>query len=210
MPKKITIFISGRGSNMAAILENIKNGMISCKAMVISDNKAAAGLSKAKRFGVETNLIIHDNKEQFAKDAILLLDKKNVDYVVLAGFMHILAADFIDRYKGRILNIHPALLPSFKGLNAQKQAIDAGVKIAGCTVHFATNDLDGGPIIIQAAVPVKSGDTPDALAARILKKEHIIYPKAIDLLISDKLEIKGNKVFIKNGDIDENQYMVVP
>ncbi len=208
--KKIAIFISGRGSNMTAILEDIKNGIIDCEAIVISDNKAAVGLSKARQFGIKTNLIIHNSKEQFARDAISLLDTENVDYIILAGFMHILSANLINRYKDKILNIHPALLPSFKGLNARKQAVDAGVKIAGCTVHFATNDLDGGPIIIQAAVPVKSDDTPDSLAARILKKEHIIYPKAISLLISDRLEIKGKKVFIKKDDIDENQCMIVP
>ncbi len=195
---------------MSAILENIKNGIINCDAIVVSDNFSAAGLSIAKRFGIETDVIIHNSREQFASDAALLLSKKNADYVILAGFMHIASNSFVDRYKDRILNIHPALLPSFKGLNAQKQAIDAGVKITGCTVHFVTNDLDGGPIIIQAAVPVKTDDTADSLAARILKKEHIIYPKAVELLIGGRLEIKENKVCIKDDEFDTNQYMIVP
>ncbi|GMT43334.1 MAG: phosphoribosylglycinamide formyltransferase [bacterium] len=196
---------------MTAILKNIENGDIACEAsIVISDNKDAAGLQKAKKFGILTKTVECTDRKQFDADVIGLLNLYKVDYVILAGFMRILSHKFVSDFENRILNIHPALLPSFQGLNAQKQALDAGVRIAGCTVHFVTDDLDGGPIIMQAAVPVKSNDTVETLSERILKKEHRIYSAAIALLVKNKLEIKSGRVIIKDENIDTNQFMIVP
>ncbi len=196
---------------MTAILKNIENGDIACEAsIVISDNKDAAGLQKAKKLGILTKTVECTDRKQFDADVIGLLNLYKVDYVILAGFMRILSHKFVSDFENRILNIHPALLPSFQGLNAQKQALDAGVRIAGCTVHFVTDDLDGGPIIMQAAVPVKSNDTVETLSERILKKEHLIYSAAIALLVKNKLEIKSGRVIIKDENIDTNQFMIVP
>jgi len=196
---------------MTAILRNIENGNIDCDAsVVISDNKDAAGLQKAEKFGILTKTVKYINRKQFDVDLAGLLTLYKVDYVILAGFMRILSHKFVSDFENRILNIHPALLPSFRGLDAQKQALDAGVRIAGCTVHFVTDDLDGGPIIMQAAVPVKSNDTVEAVSERILKKEHLIYSMAIALLVKNKLEIKSGRVIIKDENIDTDQFMIVP
>ncbi len=196
---------------MVAILNNIKSGKLDCDAaVVISDNKDAAGLKKAAEFGVPVRTVEFKNKKQFNNELIELLNQFNVDYVALAGFMRVVSHEFVSAFENRILNIHPALLPSFKGLEAQTQALNAGVKIAGCTVHFVTDDLDGGPIIMQAAVPVSSSDTCKSLSERILKLEHIIYSRAIELLIKDKLEIKSGRVMIKDENIDPEQFIIVP
>ncbi len=196
---------------MTAILKNIEDGNIDCEAsIVISDNKHAVGLQKAEKFGILTKVIECIDRKQFDADLTGFLNLYKVDYVILAGFMRILSHKFVSDFKNRILNIHPALLPSFQGLDAQKQALDAGVRIAGCTVHFVTDDLDGGPIIMQAAVPVKSNDTVETLSERILKKEHLIYSMAIALLIKEKLEIKAGRVIIKDENIDTDQFMIVP
>lgn len=196
---------------MTAILKNIEDGNIDCEAsIVISDNKHAAGLQKAEKFGILTKTVECADRKQFDADLTGLLNLYKVDYVILAGFMRILSHRFVSDFENRILNIHPALLPSFQGLDAQKQALDAGVRIAGCTVHFVTDDLDGGPIIMQAAVPVKSNDTVETLSERILKKEHLIYSMAIALLVKNKLEIKSGRIIIKDENIDTNQFMIVP
>jgi len=196
---------------MVTILNNIKSGKLDCDAaVIISDKKDAAGLKKAAEFGVPVRTVEFKNKKQFNNELIELLNQFNVDYVALAGFMRIVSHEFVSAFKNRILNIHPALLPSFKGLEAQTQALNAGVKIAGCTVHFVTDDLDGGPIIMQAAVPVSSNDTSKSLSERILKLEHIIYSRAIELLIKDKLEIKSGRVMIKDENIDPEQFIIVP
>jgi len=196
---------------MTAILRNIKDGNIDCEvSIVISDNKEAAGLQKAEKFGILTKTVECVDRKQFDTDLTNLLNLYKVDYVILAGFMRILSHKFVSDFENRILNIHPALLPSFQGLDAQRQALDAGVRIAGCTVHFVTDDLDGGPIIMQAAVPVKSNDTVETLSERILKKEHLIYSMAIALLVKGRLEIRAGKVTIKDENIDTDQFMIVP
>ncbi len=196
--KKLGILISGSGTNLQAIIDNIETGFIPAEiSIVISNNPDAYGLKRAEKKGISIEVINHKDypsREEFEKKLIEKLDSYNVDYVILAGFMRVLTVFFINHFKNRILNIHPALLPSFPGVNAQKQAFDYGVKFSGCTVHFVTKEVDVGPIVIQAVVPVLPEDTAEKLQKRILEKEHIIFPLAIKMLVEDKLKIEGNKV----------------
>ena len=187
--KKIVILISGRGSNMQAILEARLPLTV---AAVISNDAQAGGLATAQRHGVATRVVDHrPYRDRTAFDAALAtaIDAFSPDLVVLAGFMRILTADFVNRYRGRLLNIHPSLLPAFTGLHTHRRALEAGVKIHGCTVHFVTAELDHGPIVIQAAVPVLDGDSEDTLAARVLAEEHRIYPQALRWFCADRLTI---------------------
>ena len=196
--KKLGVLISGSGTNLQAIIDNIETGFIPAEIyVVISNNPNAYGLKRAEKKGIPTEVINHkdfSSRKEFEKKLIEVLDSYNVDYVILAGFMRVLTGFFINHFKNRILNIHPALLPSFPGVNAQKQAFDYGVKFSGCTVHFVTKEVDVGPIVIQAVVPVLPEDTAEKLQKRILEKEHIIFPLAIKMLVEDKLKIEGNKV----------------
>ncbi len=198
---RIGILISGRGSNMVAIVEAVKKGEIpdSEVVVVISDKVNAPGIEKAQVRGIET-LIIPKGKqtrEEHDKQIIAELKKRNVDLVCLAGYMRLLSRIFIEAFPNRIVNIHPSLLPAFPGLEAQKQAVEYGVKISGCTVHFVDEELDHGPIILQRAVEVKQDDTPETLADRILQHEHQLYIEALKLIAEDKLEIRGRKVILK-------------
>lgn len=202
--KKIAVLLSGRGSNFKAIYSAIENGEIKNAeiALVISDKKDAKGLV----FAVEKNLnaVFVDPKnfnDRLSYDLYLvdILKKNSIDLVCLAGFMRIITPEFVDAFKNRIINIHPSLLPSFPGLHAQKQALEYGVKVTGCTVHFVDAKVDNGPIILQEAVPVKEGDTEDSLSERILKCEHKIYPEAVKLFIEGKIVIEGRKVRIINN-----------
>ena len=197
----IGVLASGRGTNLQAIIEDIKEGKIEGRiSIVISDNHDTFALERAKQNNIETEYInfkSFKNREDYDKKIIKCLKEKDVDLVVLAGYMRILSSYFIKMYKNKIMNIHPALLPSFPGLHVQKKAIDHGVKISGCTVHFVDEGLDSGPIIIQRAVEVKEDDTEEALTKRILKEEHQIYPRAIQLFARGRLMIKGRRVFIK-------------
>ena len=190
--KSIVILISGRGSNMQALLE----AKLPCRiAAVISNRPEAGGLQIAKAHGVPTSIINHrDYPDRNSFDAALknAIDAFKPDFVVLAGFMRILGADFVAHYHGRMLNIHPSLLPTYGGLDTHARALRDGVKIHGCTVHFVSADLDHGPIIIQAAVPVLPDDTEQTLAARVLREEHRIYPQAVRWLCNDELEL-GNQ-----------------
>jgi len=204
--KKLGVLVSGSGTNLQSIIDSIKNGYINNAeiATVISNNKDAYGIVRAKKAGIDTAIIEHGNfptREEFEKKLIETLEKYNVDYVILAGFMRVLTKFFISRFKNRILNIHPALLPSFPGVDAQKQAFDYGVKFSGCTVHFVDEGTDTGPIIVQAVVPVINNDTEETLKKRILAQEHKIYSYAIKLLTEDKLTIVGNKVKVKDENI---------
>ncbi len=187
------IIISGRGSNMAAILENIKNGVLNARvSVVISNVVTAKGLEIAKEFGVETVVCPQkdfSSKDVYEEELIAILKRRNVDLVVLAGYMRVLGPSFIEAFPNTIINIHPSLLPAFKGLHAQKQALEYGVKVSGCTVHFVDNSLDGGRIILQETVPVLDEDTQDTLSARILNKEHTIYTQAIQKLIDHNLKL---------------------
>jgi len=177
--KRIVILISGRGSNMEAI---VNAGLPLRTAAVISNEPNAAGLAIADRHGIATAIVDHRQFSERASfdDALAAeIDSHQPDLVVLAGFMRILTDAFVARYEGRLLNIHPSLLPSFPGLHTHRRALEAGVRIHGCTVHFVASKLDHGPIVVQAAVPVLPGDTEDSLAARVLREEHRIYPQAI-------------------------------
>lgn len=199
MPKKnMVIFASGRGSNAVALHEAVEAGKINAdiKALVC-DIPGAPVMDRAKEWSVP--VILADRKQFDSKAAFeqYILDQiapYQADVICLAGFMRLLSGDFISHYEHKIINIHPALLPSFRGLHAQGQAVAAGVKIAGCTVHFVVPDMDAGPIILQSAVPVLDDDTEDTLAARILTKEHPTFVKAVSLFCDDKLTIDGNVV----------------
>ncbi|MBU4511439.1 phosphoribosylglycinamide formyltransferase [bacterium] len=197
----IGVLASGRGTNLQAIIEAIEEGKIEGEIkVVISDNPDAYALKRAKQNNIETQYINFKKfkkREDYNKEIIKTLKEKKIDLVVLAGYMRILSPYFIKTYKNRIINIHPALLPSFSGLHAQRQAVKYGVKVSGCTVHFVDEGVDSGPIILQRAVEVKDDDTEESLAERILKEEHQIYPRAIQLFCQGRLVIKGRKVFIK-------------
>jgi phosphoribosylglycinamide formyltransferase-1 len=188
----VVVLISGRGSNMQALLEA---GIP--VAAVLSNEPKASGLAIAARHGVATRVIEHrqfPTRDAFDAALAAAIDEFSPRLVVLAGFMRILTPQFVARYAGRLLNIHPSLLPSFTGLNVHARAIEAGVKVHGCTVHFVTADLDHGPIVAQAAVPVLEDDTPDTLSARVLAEEHRILPQAVRWFLDGRLAIRGNRV----------------
>jgi phosphoribosylglycinamide formyltransferase 1 len=185
---RIGILISGRGSNMTALADAVNAGRVPHAevALVISDQPDAAGLAKAAERGIETLVITRRGRARAEHDGELInaLRERKIDLVCLAGYMRILSSEFIEAFRGRILNIHPSLLPSFPGLDAQRQAISHGVKWTGCTVHFVDETLDGGPIIAQRAVPIRDGDTVETLSARMLEQEHELYPEAVALVIN--------------------------
>jgi phosphoribosylglycinamide formyltransferase-1 len=187
--KRIGILISGRGSNMMALIEAIRRREISNAelAVVISDRRDAPGLQKAAAAGIETLVIDRRgrSREEHDRDIVAALKTRGIDLVCLAGYMRVLSSGFIDAYRGRILNIHPSLLPSFPGLNAQQQALDHGAKISGCTVHFVDETLDGGPIIAQREVRVFDDDTAHSLSERILIEEHKLYPEAVARVLAE-------------------------
>ena len=201
--KRIVILISGRGSNMQAILKVAAADRWPAQiAAVISNQPTAAGLDVARAAGIATSAINHrdyPDREQFDAALAELIDQHSPDVIVLAGFMRILTPGFVNRYFGRLINIHPSLLPSFPGLHTHQQAIDAGVKVHGATVHFVTAELDHGPIIAQATVPVLDDDTEDTLATRVLEQEHRIYPQAVRDLISGALKLVDGRVVRSAG-----------
>jgi len=205
--QKLGILISGRGSNMEAILKTIKNKKIPIKpAIVISNSSNARGLKIAKKLGVETEIIVSKgfkgNRWDYDKKIITVLQKHGVTpkngIVCLAGFMRIISPQFIRKYKNKILNMHPALLPAFPGLNAQKQAIEYGSKYSGCTVHFVDDGVDTGPIIIQSVVKINKNDTEETLTKKILRQEHKIYPEAVRLLAEKKIRVYGRRIKTTN------------
>jgi phosphoribosylglycinamide formyltransferase-1 len=182
------VLISGRGSNMLALSDAVRDGRIPEAeiAVVISDKAAARGLELARERGIETLAIERRgrNREEHEREIIAALRERQVDLVCLAGYMRLLSPCFVEAFRGRILNIHPSLLPDFPGLDAQRQALEHGVKVSGCTVHFVDETLDGGPIIAQRTVPVIDGDTVDSLSARILEQEHQLYVEAVNLVLT--------------------------
>ena len=199
----LAILISGRGSNMRAILEAVKKQKIPIRPTVVISNKSTArGLKIARKLGVQTEIVeskgFQGSRWEYDKKIISVLKKYHVTpkngLICLAGFMRIISPEFIKKYKNRVLNIHPAILPAFPGLDAQKQAIDHGVKYSGCTVHFADDGVDSGPIIVQAIVKVKDDDTEETLAKRILSKEHKTYCEAVKLIAENKIKVVGRKV----------------
>ena len=197
---KIAVLASGRGSNFQAILNNIKSGNLDVEINVlISDRKSAKAIEIARENGIDTvyfNIKEFPSREEFDKAIAEELKRREIDLVCLAGYMKIVGKLVLDTFKNRIINIHPALLPSFPGLDAQKQAVEHGVRYSGCTVHFVDEGVDSGPIILQQVVPVEQNDTEESLAERILKEEHKLYSKAIDLISKGKVRIEGRKVFI--------------
>ncbi|HEV2350140.1 MAG TPA: phosphoribosylglycinamide formyltransferase [Terriglobia bacterium] len=197
--KNLAILISGRGSNFEAIARNVADGKIPAKiAVVVSNREEAPGLARARQLGLNARFIPSHGKdrEAYDREVVAILKELHVDLVCLAGFMRILSPYFIREFPGRILNIHPALLPAFPGADAQKQALEYGAKISGCTVHIVDEGVDTGPILCQAAVPVLDGDTVETLSARILKEEHRIYTEAICLLLEDRVRIEGRSVLV--------------
>jgi len=199
--KRLGILLSGRGSNFEAIARNVQAGKIPAEiAVVISNRQDALGLVRAREMGLATRFIPSKGKERgaFDREVVAVLRDFQVDLVCLAGFMRILSPYFVREFPRRILNIHPALLPSFPGEDAQRQALEHGVKFAGCTVHLVDEGVDTGPIVCQAVVPVRDDDTAETLAARILQEEHRIYSEAICLLLEDKLRFEGRRVLRKD------------
>ncbi len=200
---KIGILISGRGSNMTAIVEAVQRGLIpdSEVAVVISDKTSAEGLIKAKERGIERLVISRKSRTREEHDAEIVaeLKKRNVELVCLAGYMRLLSCDFVRAFPNRILNIHPSLLPSFKGLDAQRQAIEYGVRVSGCTVHLVDEDLDQGAIFAQKVVEVLDDDTAETLSARILEHEHALYVEAVKRIVEGNYEIVGRRVVFKSG-----------
>jgi phosphoribosylglycinamide formyltransferase-1 len=198
---KIGILISGRGSNMVAIAEAVQAGEIpgSEVAVVVSDKTSAEGLEKAKARSIETIVITRKGKtrEQHDAEIVAELTARGVELVCLAGYMRLLSCDFVRAFPNKIVNIHPSLLPAFPGLDAQRQAVDYGVKLAGCTVHFVDDELDHGAIILQKAVEVADTDTAETLSAKILEHEHALYVEALKRIVAGNYEIVGRKVVFK-------------
>ncbi|HOE63416.1 MAG TPA: phosphoribosylglycinamide formyltransferase [Candidatus Sumerlaeota bacterium] len=199
---RVAIFVSGRGSNMEAILNEKKKGNLPNAeiALVLSDKADAPALEKANAAGVKTVFVdskpYRKNREGYDAEVLKVLREHNIEFIVLAGFMRIITPVLIEAFSHRIINIHPALLPAFPGLHAQKQALDYGVKVSGCTVHFVDAGMDTGPIILQTAIPVNPDDTEDTLSARILEFEHRLLPRALDLATSRRLRVDGRKVYL--------------
>ena len=206
--KKLGILLSGRGSNFEAIADSIQVGRLPAEiAIVISNRADAPGLESAGRRGLNATLIASKgrNREEHDAEVVAALRDARVDVVCLAGYMRLLSPQFIRAFPNRIVNIHPSLLPAFPGLEAQKQAIDHGVKISGCTVHFVDEHLDHGPIILQKTVPVLDTDDDHTLAARILEQEHLAYTEALRLVLADAVEVQGRKVVRRSPLSRENQ-----
>ncbi len=201
MTINIGVLVSGRGSNLQSIIDNIEDGSIpdSVIKVVVSDVEGAYALERAKKHGIDAVVVLPGNfvdKSAYEAHLLSVLKVYDLDLVLLAGYMRIIGRGIIFSYRNRIMNIHPALLPAFKGLHAQRQAFEYGVKVAGCTVHFVDEGMDTGPIIIQRCVEVLEDDDEDSLAARILEKEHIIFPEAVRLFVQNRLKVEGRRVYI--------------
>jgi len=198
MNKRIGVLLSGRGSNFEALAESVAAGRIPNAeiATVISNREGAPGIDRARARGITTRVLPSKGleRETYDRQVAAVLDENKVDLICLAGYMRLLSPYFVAKFPNRILNIHPSLLPSFPGLESQRQALEYGVKFAGCTVHFVDENLDAGPIIVQAVVPVKDDDTEASLSERILKEEHRIYAEAVRLVLEGKYKIAGRRV----------------
>ncbi len=213
-PAPIGVLISGSGTNLQSIIDAIEAKELDAKIQVVLSNRADAyGLVRAKKHGIPIEVLDHKrfpSREAFDQAVVDILRDHEVELVVLAGFMRLLSPVFVGAYSNRIMNIHPAVLPAFPGLHAQKKAVEHGVRFSGCTVHFVNEECDEGPIIIQAVVPVFAEDTEESLASRILEQEHRIYPRAIQLYSEGRLRIEGRKVFVEGIAREENQVLVLP
>lgn len=197
MNRRLGVLISGRGSNLQSLIDAIGGGRLNATiAVVISNNADALGLERARAADIEAIVVSHrgwSSRDEYDRALVRELQSRDVGLVCLAGFMRIVGGPLIDAYPNAILNIHPALLPSFHGVDAQRQAVEHGVKISGVTVHFVTRDLDAGPIVLQRAVPVLDDDTPATLAARILEQEHLAYPEAVGIVLDGAWKIAGRR-----------------
>jgi phosphoribosylglycinamide formyltransferase 1 len=204
---RLGVLASGRGSNLQAIIDAIESGTVQARvAVVISNKKDAQAIERARAHGVPDVYLdptryagMNDKREAYDRGVLDILRKHEVDLVLLAGYMKIVTPVLIDAYRNHMMNIHPSLLPSFPGLEAQKQALEWGAKVSGCTVHFVTEGVDEGPIILQATVPVLEGDSPETLASRILVEEHVMYPRAVQLYADGRLIVEGRRVRIADG-----------
>ena len=200
----IGVLVSGSGSNLQSIIDHRESGLLDVNIrVVISNNPDAYALERSKKHGIPAVATRHDdfrNREDFDRRVIEVLKDYAVELVVLAGFMRVITPAFLDAFPMKIMNIHPALLPAFPGIHAQQRAVEYGVKFSGCTVHFVDEDVDTGPIIIQSVVPVYDDDTEDSIAARILKEEHRIYPRAVQFYAEGRIEVTGRKVRIRDSN----------
>jgi phosphoribosylglycinamide formyltransferase-1 len=209
-PLRVAVLASGRGSNLQAIIDAIETGRVQAQIVaVISNKKDAIALERARKHGLSDIFVDPkpyagrpDSREAYDRSLLEILQQHEVELVLLAGYMKIVTTVLVNAYANRMMNIHPSLLPSFPGLDVQKKAIDWGCKLAGCTVHFVTEGVDEGPIIIQAAVPILDDDTPETLAARILVQEHKIYPRAVQLFAEGRLRVDGRRVLIDDAKPD--------
>ena len=209
-PLRIAVLASGRGSNLQAIIDAIEAKQVEAEIVaVISNKKEAVALERARKHGINDLFVDPkpfagqpDSREAYDRGLLAVLQQYDIELVLLAGYMKIVTAALVNAFANRMMNIHPSLLPSFPGLDVQKKAIEWGCKLAGCTVHFVTEGVDEGPIILQAAVPILDEDTPDTLAARILVQEHKIYPRAVQLFAKGRLRVDGRRVRIEGGQPD--------
>ena len=209
-PLRVAVLASGRGSNLQAMIDAIEAGRLDAKIVaVLSNKKDAVALERARKHGLSDIFVDAkpftgqpDSRESYDRALLEILQQREVELVLLAGYMKIVTAVLVNAYANRMMNIHPSLLPSFPGLDVQKKAIDWGCKLAGCTVHFVTEGVDEGPIIVQAAVPILDGDTSESLAERILVQEHIIYPRAVQLFAEGRLRVEGRRVVIEEARQD--------
>jgi phosphoribosylglycinamide formyltransferase-1 len=210
----IAVLISGSGTNLQAIIDAIETGKLDARIEIVLSNRADAyGLVRAKNHRLSAEVLDHKkfaSREAFDEAVVEILRARGVELVALAGFMRLLSPVFVKAYSNRIMNIHPALLPSFPGLHVQKRAVEHGVRFSGCTVHFVNEECDEGPIIIQAVVPVYPDDTEESLAARILKQEHRIYPRAIQLYSEGRLRVEGRRVLVDGLTQDEGRVLCQP
>lgn len=206
-PLPLVILISGNGSNLQAIMDGCARGEINAEIRAVISNRASAqGLARARSAGIPTHVINHSDfqeRRQFEVEMERLIDSYHPKLIVLAGFMRILTADFVNRYLGRLINIHPSLLPNFQGVNTHQRALDAGVKEHGVSVHFVTPELDGGPVIIRSALPIHHNDDAETLAQRLLIQEHLIYPKAIKWYADGRLALKNGQALLDNQPIPQ-------
>jgi len=198
MKKRIGVLLSGRGSNFVALAESVSAGRIPNAeiAIVVSNREGAPGIDKAKEHGIPTRVIPSKGleRETYDRQVVAVLREQKVDLICLAGYMRLLSPHFVASFPNRILNIHPSLLPSFPGLESQRQALEYGVKFAGCTVHFVDENLDAGPIVLQAAIPVRDEDTETSLAERILAEEHRIYTEAVNIVLEGQYRVTGRRI----------------
>jgi phosphoribosylglycinamide formyltransferase-1 len=204
MTGRLAVLLSGRGSNFAAIHDAISSGDLDAAIAVVISNRAdAAGLVRAREWGYPAVALPHReyaSREEHEAAVIAAIEESGAEIVVLAGYMRLLSPSFVQRFRGRILNIHPSLLPSFPGVDAQRQALEHGVKVSGCTVHLVDEQLDGGPILVQRAVRVESDETVETLSARILEQEHRAYVEALRIVVSGKFRVEGRRVIVEDVD----------